>query len=123
MATPSAKPAGPPPGLLIRRNILEEGRGENWQWFLGLFLAVGISLILHFGLFAVVMLVDSWSHAQAAGTDKDPPLETIVKNSKKEEANVESTPQEVTKEPPPLSILDVNMSPMESDSNLAYNNE
>ncbi len=105
-------PNGPAP--LIRRNVLNEETRGRWRTRVAIFLAVCISVALHAGVIVAMLAIP------AASAGGDTPLETILKDSDKQEANVqpEPPPQQVNEQP--LTVQDVDPAALDPDMDLGY---
>lgn len=104
------------PGPLIRRNLLEEQNRGGVKRMLMFIPAIGISFILHAGLFAVMFLFISGPAPAEA------PTETIAK-AKQDEANVQPEAEPPPPNEDPLTAQSIDPAALDPDIDLGYNVE
>lgn len=122
MSTATANPPLPPAGgagPLIRRNILEEER-DRGRRFLVFIPAVGISFILHAGLFGLFFLLFGDTRVEASLEGK---LETVTKEAKKDQASVSPQKQEEEVNEQALSVQDIDPAALDPDLDLGFKSD
>src|SRR4051794_12284056 len=114
MAAVAANSQSAGAGPLIRRNVLDDEKRSTFKNFLVLVVAVGISIILHAGIIGAMFL------APGPSSGSEAPLETIIKDQKKDEANVQPEPPQQQINEQPLSVQDVDPAALDPEMDLGY---